>query len=73
METLTFNEEHSDLLSLQEQTDTLRSKLKGMSKLNKFDDNLHKQLNHLDGLFNRLCLSRNLKLSKTGRLTEFLN
>jgi len=59
------------LLQLQSQKDSLRSKLQSKSRLGQLDkefDKLNKQLSHLNGLFSRLCGKNGFKLNKFGRL-----
>ena len=61
----------TQLLDLQKQIDSLRSKLQSKSRTKQFDkewEDGHKTLKHLDGLFSRLCKSNNFELNKFGRL-----
>ena len=61
------------LLQLQSQRDSLRAKLQAKARLSQFDQEWAdggKKLQHLDGLFGRLCKSHGLQLSKFGRLSK---
>jgi hypothetical protein len=59
------------LLQLQSQRQSLRLQLKHKSRFNQFDNDFERKqklLEHLDGLFSRLCKENGLRLNKNGLL-----
>ena len=61
----------TQLLELQEQLDSLRSDLRILIKQDDWGlefESKQKSLKHLEGLFHRLCLKHDIKLSKFGRI-----